>query len=114
MHTNLTRGHTPVFAVRMNKSMTRSETRDLVLKMMKNADLDSAYDRYAQKAKDAAPKHIWMLTHLYGTAVQYQDKVMSEWAEYTLEREGYQIRKVAGGWMLFPIPSRLSTICPDL
>jgi hypothetical protein len=95
MHTNLTRGHTPVFALRMSK-MTVSEKRDLVLKMMKDAGFDTDYERYAQKASQVVPKHLWMLCRIYTSGKKNNNQEMWKFALFSLMDEGYLLVPKSG------------------
>ena len=76
--------------------MTVSEKRNLVLKMMKDADLDTTYDRYAQKASQAVPKHLWMFCRIYSSGKKNNNQEMWEFAFSSLLDEGYIILRHKG------------------
>ena len=87
--------------------MTISETRNLVLKMMKEADLDTVYEQHAQKTSQAVPKYLWMLCRIYASGKKNNNQEMWKFALSSLLDEGYILlhkgKNITDGITLTPI-----------
>ena len=64
--------------------------------MMKEADLDTVYEQYAQRTSQAVPKYLWMLCRIYASGKKNNNQEMSEFAFSSLLDEGYVILRHKG------------------
>ena len=105
MHTNLTHGHTTVFAVRMNhsdkmnnsdKTMTLEEARALAVSLMgTGCDWDGGFLKF-RETNGWVPRHLWMMAQMYLHGKKLDAPDVWGWAEHYIILEGYDIDDLGG------------------
>jgi hypothetical protein len=93
-----------------NSKMTISDVRAFLNSMVDDdASWTRGYEVHLQKVKKPTPKHLWMLTQIYGAGKKNGAQDMCEFAAHGLLLEGYVLHTIGNSqWGLQRVSAPLA------